>query len=115
MHAAAHFCEGHALRQNYPLFSGKGVCHGVRVDNFVSSQRRDVEQSASEPFINLRPVWLRIPEAVRTRGVGRSTLYTLIAEGKVKSRLLKARRDSMRGIRLVSADSLDEFIERAEQ
>ena len=62
-----------------------------------------------------RAVWLRIPQAVRTRGIGRSTLYALICQGKVKSRVLKARRDSVRGIRLISADSLDAFIERAGQ
>lgn len=60
-----------------------------------------------------RAIWLRIPEAVRTRGIGRSTIYLLIREGKIKSRVVKARRDNVRGIRLISADSLDAFIELA--
>ena len=51
-----------------------------------------------------------MPEAVRLFGVGRSSLYVLIAEGKVRSRVLKTRRDSTRGIRLLSYDSLCEFI-----
>jgi hypothetical protein len=75
-----------------------------------STEKTDV--LASETENNNKAVWLRIPGAVRTRGIGRSTLYQLIAEGKIKSRLIKARRDSIRGIRLISADSLDEFIER---
>jgi hypothetical protein len=75
-----------------------------------SVQRRDASASEHQEN-NARAVWLRIPEAVRTRGIGRSTLYQLIAEEKIKSRLVKARRDNVRGIRLISADSLDQFIE----
>jgi hypothetical protein len=80
----------------------------------TSLEQKDAACAASEQENSNRPIWLRIPEAVRTRGIGRSTLYTLIAEGKIKSRVLKAQRDSLRGIRLISADSLDEFIERQE-
>lgn len=66
-----------------------------------------------QTFNSDRAIWLRIPEAVRTRGIGRSTIYLLIREGKIKSRVVKARRDNVRGIRLISADSLDAFIEQA--
>ncbi len=78
------------------------------------SLHQDVVHAASERQSSNPIVWLRIAEAVRTRGIGRSTLYQLIAEQKIKSRLLKAKRDSIRGIRLISADSLDEFIEQQE-
>lgn len=74
-----------------------------------SRQQRDAESSASEQ--ELTPIWLRIGDAVRTRGIGRSTLYELIGAGRIKTRLVKARRDSIRGIRLISADSLDAYIE----
>jgi hypothetical protein len=57
-----------------------------------------------------KPEWLRIPEAVRIFGIGRSTLYVLISEGKVKSRSLR-RRGAIKGIRLISYDSLAAFIE----
>lgn len=78
-----------------------------------SNQQRDAALPALEHQDNLnRAVWLRISEAVRTRGIGRSSLYVLISDGKIKSRVLRARRDSIRGIRLISADSLDEFIEQ---
>jgi Helix-turn-helix domain len=57
-----------------------------------------------------KPEWLRIPEAIRIFGIGRSTLYILIGEGKVKSCSLR-RRGAVRGIRLISYDSLSAFIE----
>ncbi len=76
------------------------------------TQQRDASTVASEHNTWNRAVWLRIPEAIRTRGIGRSTLYTLISEGRVKSRLVKSRRDNIRGLRLISADSLDALIER---
>lgn len=80
--------------------------------NSTEDTRCDAGKTVSDRPQENRAIWLRIREAVRTRGVGRSKLYVLIAEGKIKSRVLKARRDSIRGIRLVSADSLDELIER---
>jgi hypothetical protein len=59
----------------------------------------------------LTPVWLRIPGAVRISGLGRSRLYELIRDQKVRSKVLKQRRDSKRGIRLISYDSLLEIID----
>jgi hypothetical protein len=67
----------------------------------------DTDKSAAE---NITPVWLRIPGAVRTFGIGRSRLYELIRDQKIRSKVLKQRRDSQRGIRLISYDSLLEFI-----
>lgn len=58
----------------------------------------------------LTPVWLRIPGAVQVSGLGRSRLYELIRDQKIRSKVLKQRRDSQRGIRLISYDSLLEFI-----
>ena len=65
---------------------------------------------APAAVINLRPEWLRIPDAVKLYGIGRSSLYELIAEGKIKSVCLR-QRGSTRGIRLLSADSLSKYIE----
>ena len=62
-----------------------------------------------------RREWLRIPEATRCFGIGRSSIYELIAEGKIKSASIR-KRGNVRGIRLVSADSLSHYIEsQAEQ
>lgn len=61
---------------------------------------------------SLKPEWLRVPEAVRTFGTCRSTLYEWIAEGKIKSMCLR-KRGAQRGIRLISFDSLADYCERA--
>lgn len=58
----------------------------------------------------LKPEWLRIAGAVTLYGIGRSSLYELIAEGKIKSVCLR-QRGSARGIRLISADSLSAYLE----
>ena len=58
----------------------------------------------------LKPEWFRVPDAIRVSGISRSSLYTLIKEGKVKSVCLR-KRNCIRGIRLVNADSLSAFIE----
>ena len=77
-----------------------------------SSQQCDAGQTATESRnIKADPVWLRIPEATRLFGIGRSSIYELIAAGKIRSRVLKRRRDAMRGIRLVSYDALCTLIE----
>ena len=58
----------------------------------------------------IKPEWLRLPDAVRVSGVGRSTLYNLITSGAIKSVALR-KRGCQRGIRLISADSLRDYIE----
>jgi hypothetical protein len=59
---------------------------------------------------SLKPEWLRLPDASRVSGIGRSSLYNLIKENKIKSVSLR-KRNSFRGIRLINADSLNAFIE----
>ena len=58
----------------------------------------------------VKPEWLRIPDAIRFSGLGRSSLYELMKKGKVKSVCLR-KRNCIRGIRLVNAESLNAFIE----
>jgi len=58
----------------------------------------------------MKPEWLRLPDAVRVSGVGRSTLYSLITSGAIKSVALR-KRGCQRGIRLINADSLRRYIE----
>ena len=57
--------------------------------------------------------WLRIPDAVKVSGIGRSTLYDRIGTGDIKSVCLR-KRGKQRGIRLISADSLRAYIESFE-
>lgn len=58
----------------------------------------------------LRPEWLRIPDATRVFGLSRSGLYELISAGLVKSFTLR-KRGARKGVRLISYDSLAEFLE----
>jgi Helix-turn-helix domain len=62
------------------------------------------------PPIKQRPEWLRIDSAVKLFGLSRSKLYELIADRKIKSFCLRER-NKIKGIRLLSFDSLSEFLE----
>ena len=54
--------------------------------------------------------WLRPGDVRRTHGLSRSYLYELIAEGKVRSVVLR-RNGRATGCRLISARSLENWIE----
>jgi len=58
-----------------------------------------------------RPEWLRIDAAVKLFGISRSKLYELIADRKIKSFCLRER-NKIKGIRLISFDSICEFLEK---
>jgi hypothetical protein len=58
----------------------------------------------------IQPEWLRLPDAIRMSGIGRSRLYQLLSDGSIKSVLLR-KRGCQRGIRLISADSIRGYIE----
>ena len=61
------------------------------------------------------PEYLRVDQAVRLFSIGRSTLYTLLTNGSVTSRVIKTSRHNVSGIRLISTDSLRAFIESSGQ
>jgi hypothetical protein len=56
-----------------------------------------------------RPEWIRLHTAVKLFGLSRTKLYELIAERKIKSFCLRER-NKIKGIRLISFDSLDQFL-----
>ncbi len=62
---------------------------------------------------NSAPVWVRVPDAVRLSGLCRSTIYSLISSGRIKSFSNKINRDCQRGTRLISYDSLVSYLEEA--
>ncbi|XHR27981.1 MAG: helix-turn-helix transcriptional regulator [Chthoniobacteraceae bacterium] len=68
--------------------------------------------AAETQNINNLPEWLRIKAACQRFGVSRSWLYVRIASGQIKSRCLR-QRGAIKGIRLISRDSLALFIENA--
>jgi hypothetical protein len=63
------------------------------------------------PLPPVKPEWLRLPDAVRVSGIGRSTLYMLIKSGEVRSASIR-KRNRTRGIRLINRDSLNDYIEK---
>lgn len=68
---------------------------------------RPANESALVP---LKPEWVRIPDATSIFGIGRSRLYVLIEEGKIRSSVIRDR-GKIRGIRLLNYDSLAAFVE----
>ena len=67
-------------------------------------------QVAAETTINNIPERLRPKDACQRFSVSRSWLYERLAEGQIKSTCIR-RRGAVRGIRLISRDSLAEYIE----
>jgi hypothetical protein len=65
-----------------------------------------------QPNQPIKPEWLRIPDAVRVFGISRSSLYEMITAGSIKSTVLR-KRGALRGIRILSFDSLAEYCERS--
>jgi len=64
----------------------------------------------SEDLTTRDVVWLKVHEAVRTRGLSRSHLYELIrSKAIISANMRKA--GNIRGVRLISAESLDAYIE----
>lgn len=58
----------------------------------------------------IKPEFLKIKEASRVFGIGKSSLYELIRAGKIKSVLLR-KRGNLRGTRLISYDSLKNYLD----
>ena len=85
----------------------------MRMHTLTSTQDRDGQTTTSESqnSTDTKPVWIMLREATRLFGIGRSQLYEWIREEKIRSRVLKKRRDAIRGIRLISYDSLAQLIE----
>jgi hypothetical protein len=66
-----------------------------------------LEQIGTAPPIVAQ--WLRIPDAIKTSGLCRSSLYGLMREGKIRSVCLRPS-NGQKGIRLINAESLNSFI-----
>jgi excisionase family DNA binding protein len=57
-----------------------------------------------------RPEWIRVDPASELFGISRSKIYELISDRRIKSFCLRER-GKIKGIRLISYDSLCEFLE----
>lgn len=56
------------------------------------------------------PEWIRVNDAIRVYGIGRSTLFTLIRKKRIASKVLKTSPHNVSGIRLLSTESLRAII-----
>lgn len=63
-----------------------------------------------EATANPRPEWIRVSPITKLFGISRSIAYELMAAGQIKSSLIR-KRGAVKGIRLISADSVREFLE----
>jgi hypothetical protein len=61
-----------------------------------------------------KPEWLRIEAAVKLFGISRTKLYDLISNKRIKSFCLRER-GKIKGLRLISYDSLCQFLESEAQ
>lgn len=58
--------------------------------------------------------WWTVNETLKQGLFGRTTLYKLINNGSIKSRLIRSDRYAIKGKRLIHASSVLAFIERSE-
>ncbi len=69
------------------------------------------QKNHPQKIVTTQPVeWLSIKDAARLFGLGRSSIYTLIGEERIRSCSLRLR-GNVRGKRLISAESLRMFLE----
>jgi len=83
---------------------GEKVSVEITMDITTATIRETIQRCDA-----LQPEWVRIPDAMKFSGIGRSRLYELIEAGKIRSVCLR-KREKLRGIRLVSIRSLRDFI-----
>jgi helix-turn-helix protein len=82
------------------------VWYFVHMQQSTSTAVQDIGKVAPA-----KPEWLRVWDATRVSGIGRSTLYMLIKSGEVRSASIR-KRNRTRGIRLINRDSLNDYIEK---
>jgi|SRR5215510_1305579 len=58
-------------------------------------------------------LWATFPIATRRASLSRGTLYNLIKDGLIKSRVIRRKNGRGAGLRLIDLKSLDEFIENS--
>lgn len=89
------------------LWQGNGLMH-QRCHTQI--QKDGVNRSVN--VNNLKPEWIRVPDAVRISGICRSAIYELINSGAIKS-FSHRKRGKVLGQRLISYDSLVSYLTHA--
>ena len=70
----------------------------------INIEKTQILKESESATILTPPRWLRIPDAVKYAGLGRSTIYNLLGQGKIKSCTIGS-------IRVVDRESIDSFME----
>gem|GEM_PF-6802533 len=80
------------------------------------STNTDSTETRSLSITYTHPEWIRVADAIRLFSIGRSSLFTLIRQKRVASKVLKTSPHNISGLRLISVDSLRALIhESAEE
>jgi hypothetical protein len=85
----------------------------TRATEFVRSQAHRNSVPDQPGFSDTRghdPEWLKVSDAVRRFSIGRTSIYELIRNGSIKTALIRKRGNTL-GCRLISTDSLRQYIE----
>ena len=70
-------------------------------------------RTAGGAFTVFAPEWIRVNDAVRVYGIGRSSLFNLIRDKRIASKVLKTSPHNISGLRLISVESLRALIQEA--
>jgi hypothetical protein len=70
----------------------------------------EIQKELHSGPVTLNPRWLRIPAAVKYSGLSRSRLYELLAKGKIRSICIRANNQTLRGVRLIDREAIDQFM-----
>lgn len=75
------------------------------------SNTGQVQHCNTSPVVEIvKPEWIRINQTTKIFGIGRTKIYELISEGKIKTASIRSR-GTTRGTRLLSYDSVASYIE----
>ena len=77
---------------------------------FPKNNWTGIEESADGSSSLLNPEWIRVADACAYSGISKPKLYQLLNRGLIKSVSLRER-GQIKGTRLISADSLRNFLE----
>jgi len=66
---------------------------------------------SGEPSPQASPEWIRISQAIKLFGIGRSSLFALIRQKRIASKVLRTHPHNIGGLRLISTESLRALIE----
>lgn len=67
---------------------------------------REIQLDSHDGPVTSTPRWLRIRGAAKYSGLGRSKLYELLSEGRIRSICVRSQKGAQHGVRLVDRESI---------